>query len=141
MMPDLKQFLKPFKAKKDKVAAEPKIGKQGEDFAVRFLQANGYKILARNYRQRFGEIDIVAEDKDTLVFVEVKTRRNNRFGDPFEAVDTRKQGKLSRMAQDYISRNNYEDRNARFDVIAIYLSTDTRPDVHHIPNAFEFQEW
>lgn len=120
--------------------AEQKTGPQGENIAVSFLKSQGFTILARNYRQRFGELDIVAEDGDVLVFVEVKTRKSNRFGSPFEAVDIRKQMKLSKMAQHYISRNNLEDREARFDVVAVLLAPRAKPEVEYIPNAFDLQE-
>lgn len=120
--------------------SDQKTGIQGEDVAASFLEAQGYTVLARNYRQRFGEIDIVAEDRDVLVFVEVKTRNNNRYGSPFEAVDIRKQKKLSIMAQDYISRNDFEDRSARFDVVAVRLNKDSNPEVEIIRDAFDFQE-
>jgi len=115
-------------------------GRSGEDMAVSYLQRRGYTVLARNYRQRFGEIDVVAEKGDTLVFVEVKTRRNDRYGSPLEAVDQRKQRKLARMAQDYISRHNMEDRAARFDVLAVYILGDSRHEIEHIRDAFEVQE-
>ena len=129
----------PFSAVKKSREAVPKTGLQGEDIAVSFLKAQGYGILARNYRQRFGEVDIVAEDGDTLVFVEVKTRRSERFGSPFEAVDTRKQIKLSRIAQDYIIRHNLEDRDARFDVVAVLLKPGVAPEVQHVCDAFDYQ--
>lgn len=118
---------------------EQKTGMHGENIAVSYLERRGYTILARNIRQRFGEIDIVAEDGDVLVFVEVKTRKNDRYGSPFEAVDFRKQVKLSKMAQFYISSNSLEDRLARFDVVAVRLDPHTRPEVEHIRNAFDFQ--
>jgi len=119
---------------------DKKTGPQGEDIAVSFLEEQGYVVLVRNYRQRFGEIDIVAEDGGVLVFIEVKTRKNNRYGSPFEAVDSRKQKKLSMMAQDYISRNKMEDRAARFDVVAVLLKKDSCPEVELIRDAFDFQE-
>jgi len=123
-----------------KADADRNIGSQGEDIAVSFLEAQGYSVLDRNYRQRFGEIDIVAIERGVLVFVEVKTRKNDRYGNPFEAVDIRKQQKLSRMAQDYISRNNKEDIAARFDVVAVRLTQNSPPEVELVRNAFDFQE-
>ena len=123
-----------------KMKTDQKTGPQGEDIAVSFLEEQGYIVLARNYRQRFGEIDIVAEDAGVLVFIEVKTRKNNRYGSPFEAVDTRKQRKLSMMAQDYITRNKMEDCAARFDVVAVLLKKDSCPEVELIRDAFDFQE-
>lgn len=120
--------------------ADQKTGPQGEEIAASFLEGQGYTVLHRNYRKRFGEIDIIAEDRGTFVFVEVKTRRNDRFGSPFESVDLRKQVKLSRVAQDYISRNKLEDRAARFDVVAVRLSSSSPPRVSHLQDAFDFQE-
>ena len=76
----LNKSLWPFSLGKKNAGTVKKTGQLGEDIAVSFLETQGYTILARNYRQRFGEIDIVAEDGDTLVFVEVKTRKNDRFG-------------------------------------------------------------
>ena len=122
-----------------KMKTDQKTGPQGEDIAVSFLEKQGYVILARNYRQRFGEIDIVAEDAGVLVFIEVKTRKNNRYGSPFEAVDIRKQKKLSLMALDYIARNKMEDSAARFDVVAVLLQQNSHPEVEIIRDAFDFQ--
>ena len=123
-----------------KVNALQKTGPQGENIAVSFLEKQGYIVLVRNYRQRFGEIDIVAEDGDVLVFIEVKTRKNDRYGSPFEAVDIRKQKKLSMMAQYYISRNKMEDRAARFDVVSVLLNQGSHPEIELIRDAFDFQE-
>lgn len=120
--------------------ADRKTGPQGENIAVSFLENQGYTLLDRNYRQRFGEIDIVAEERGVLVFIEVKTRKSDRYGNPFEAVDIRKQRKLSRMAQEYISRNKMEHRDARFDVVAVRLRQDSSPEVELVRNAFDFQE-
>ena len=139
-MVGFKKGLWPFQLGKKNSKTVQNTGLHGEDIAVSFLETQGYSIVARNYRQRFGEIDIVAQDGETLVFVEVKTRRSDRFGSPFEAIDTRKQIKISRMAQDYISRNNLEDCSARFDVVAIRLKQDSAPEVQHICDAFDFQE-
>lgn len=142
-MPGFKKLAKAFLSGRDdelKMDADRKTGPRGENIAVSFLEEQGYTVLARNYRQRFGEIDIVAEELGVLVFVEVKTRKNDRYGNPFEAVDIRKQRKLSRMAQDYISRNNKEDCAARFDVVAIRLNQESSPEVELVRNAFDFQE-
>ncbi|MDH4319672.1 MAG: YraN family protein, partial [Desulfobulbaceae bacterium] len=100
------------------------LGSKGEDAAAFHLQQKGYEILCRNYRQRFGEIDIVARDGDVLVFVEVKTRRSLRYGTPFEAIDQRKQRQLSKVALHYISRYKLYHQPARFDVIAVGWSKE-----------------
>ena len=114
-------------------------GRSGEDIAAAYLQRLGYHIITRNYRRRFGEIDIIARDVDVLVFVEVKARRSNRCGSPFEAVDRRKQRQISRVALDYITRHGLEDRPARFDVVAVFLRKDRSPQVEIIKDAFEYQ--
>ena len=96
------------------------LGKSGEDAAVDFLKKKGYKVLARNWRfRRLGEIDIVAKLKDTICFIEVKTRKDDKFGTPYEAVDGRKQFKLSGLAISYLKSKNLMDSAARFDVVSI----------------------
>jgi putative endonuclease len=95
------------------------MGKAGEDRAVTELEGRGYAILARRYRTRHGEIDIVARDGQTTVFVEVKARANAEFGRAAEAVTPRKQRRLVSMAVDYLARHRLANRPCRFDVIAI----------------------
>jgi putative endonuclease len=120
---------------------EPKhrIGGSGEDMAAAFLQGLGYVILTRNYRKRFGEIDIVAEEGNTLVFVEVKTRSSGAFGCPLEAVDDRKQRRMARAALDYLSSRKQHDRPARFDVVAVHLPPQGQPRIEHVRNAFDLK--
>ncbi len=113
------------------------LGKQGEDLAAQHLKKMGLTILARNYRQKTGEIDIIARDKNCLVFVEVKTRKSLRFGQPFEAVTQKKQAQLSKVALDYLSRNKLLDQSARFDVISILLPDNGKVAIEHLPNCFE----
>ena len=115
------------------------IGGNGEDLAAAFLQDQGFAILTRNYRKRFGEIDIVAEEGDTLVFVEVKTRSSAAFGSPFEAVDARKQRRMARAALDYLSSRKLHGRPARFDVVAVLLQSPERPRIEHVRNAFDLR--
>lgn len=95
------------------------LGKWGEDRAVRELERRGYAILARRYRTRHGEIDIVADDGGTIVFVEVKAREGNECGPAAEAVTPHKQRRLTSMAVDYLARNHVTDKPCRFDVVAI----------------------
>jgi putative endonuclease len=110
-------------------------GKLGENLAVAYLQKAGYRILAQNYRCLYGEVDIIVQDGEVIVFVEVKSRRSETFGEPQEAVGVEKQKKLSRIAMHYLQQQQMEARNARFDVIAVKLSPDeTR--VNLIRNAF-----
>lgn len=123
--------------KKIKPAVDVKTGPYGEEIAASFLQAQGYEIIERNYRKRFGEIDIIAEDGEALVFIEVKTRKSNRFGSPLEAVDIRKQQKMSRVALAYLNSFEITDRAARFDVVAILLQGNLPPEIDLVKNAFE----
>lgn len=95
------------------------LGKLGEEIAVRELERRGYAILARRYRTRYGEIDIVARDGETTVFVEVKARVTDEFGSAAEAVTRPKQRRLAYMASDYLARNNLAHAPCRFDVVAI----------------------
>jgi putative endonuclease len=101
------------------------LGKWGEERAIRELERRGYAILARRYRTRHGEIDIVAEDRGTIVFVEVKARERDDCGSAAEAVTLHKQRRLTSMAVDYLARNRITSRPCRFDVVAIDGSTVT----------------
>ncbi len=116
----------------------PSLGRRGEDAAARFLRRKGYRILSRSDRSRPGELDLVALDDDTLVFVEVKTRRGSNSGHPAEAVDAAKQRRLTRLAVTWLKRRGLLERRARFDVIAVTWPDDRRrPTIEHFPNAFE----
>lgn len=95
------------------------LGKTGEDLAAAELERLGYAILARRYRTRYGEIDIVARDGETIVFVEVKARANAECGTAAEAITPRKQRKLAWMAEDYLARHDLTSVACRFDVLAI----------------------
>jgi putative endonuclease len=114
-------------------------GQEGELHAVRFLEKEGYRILARNYRNRLGEIDIVAEDRGVVVFVEVRTLREPSRHSPEETIQWKKKQKLSRTALAYIQEKGLENRPARFDVVAVE-SGSGRPTLRHIPDAFEIWE-
>ncbi len=113
-----------------------RFGKYGEAVAVRQLKKMGYRILAQNYRTRLGEIDIIAKDKDTLVFVEVKSRASSVFGSPKQAVTPAKQRRISRNALYYLKQTCQHNVKARFDVVAI-RSEDRKTSVEVIKNAFE----
>ena len=127
-----------FNTKKDRTTGT---GRLGEGMALRHLQERGYEILATNYRKRFGEVDIVARWRGTLVFVAVQTRHSRRYGVPQEAVDERKQRQLARIAQDYLAAHHLENAPARFDVIAVTLDREDQPArIDHIDNAFELSE-
>jgi putative endonuclease len=111
------------------------LGKLGEDLACVELQRRGYAILARRYRTRFGEIDIIARDRDTTVIVEVKTRDGDRFGDGANAMTAWKQRRVVNMAVDYLSRHKLLDGPCRFDVVAIDVST-APPAIEIYVNAY-----
>lgn len=111
-------------------------GRSGEDLAVEELEARGYAIVARRYRTRGGEIDIVARDGETLVFVEVKARATAEFGTAAEAVTRRKQLQLASMARDYLARHVRGEQRCRFDVVAIE-DVETAPRITVYLNAFD----
>ena len=114
-------------------------GRLGEVFAAEYLVRHGYEILEKNYRRQFGEVDIVARDRGTLVFVEVKTRHSHRYGTPVEAVDKRKQRQLSKIAQGYLLSCQLYDTAARFDVIGVTLDKNNQPaQIELIRDAFDF---
>jgi len=112
------------------------LGKSGEEDAARFLKNKGYKLLRRNYKTKLGEIDIVAQDKETLCFIEVKTRSSCIFGHPSEALTYAKQRKLSQLALFFLKEHNLIDKKARFDVVTVAYSQD-KPRLELIKNAFE----
>jgi putative endonuclease len=97
------------------------LGKKGEEIALRFLKKRGYRIIGRNYVCKMGEMDIIAKEKDTLVFVEVKTRTSTTFGPPQLAVNPKKQSQMSKVALNFLKEKKLEDVKARFDVVAILL--------------------
>jgi putative endonuclease len=111
-------------------------GRKSESVAVRYLKKNGYKILEQNYRNKIGEIDIIAIDKKTLAFVEVKATRTDSFGSPKWAVTPKKQRKISMVALYYLKTTKQNKVKARFDVVAISSSQDN-PRIELIKNAFE----
>jgi putative endonuclease len=113
------------------------LGKSGEDRACRELERLGYAILARRYRTRFGEIDIVARDGTTIVFVEVKARTSDRYGDAATAVTLHKQTRVTAMAEDYLARRHLQGAPCRFDVVAIEFGTGGEMKVALYRNAFD----
>ena len=113
-----------------------KFGKDSESVAVKHLKKNGYKILQQNYRTKLGEIDIIAKDKKTLVFVEVKARQSIHFGSPKWAVTPKKQRKISMVTLYYLKATKQQNVKARFDVVTI-SSLPNNPRIEIIKNAFE----
>lgn len=112
------------------------LGQQGEREAERFLRTQGYAIVAKNYRSHFGEIDLVALDRQTIVFVEVRTHTGDGLGDPLESVNLRKQRQIAKTALDYLSRHRLHERAARFDVIGIQWQGEGA-QLTHIKEAFD----
>jgi putative endonuclease len=124
------------------------LGQRGEAAAARYLCRRGYKILARGDRFGPGELDLVALDRETIVFVEVKTRQSHEAGHPAEAVDGPKQRRLTRLAVTFLKRHGLLECPARFDVIAVtWPAGRRRPAIEHVENAFgaagqwEFSSW
>ena len=118
------------------VDARQALGADGERAAEAFLRGQRYAIVARNYRCKAGEVDLIALDGTTVVFIEVKARTHPGFGSPLDAVDRRKQRQIQRAAQWYLSENRLHDRDARFDVVGVWWE-DGRPRCELVRNAFE----
>ena len=134
----------PFRRGARAARRQPPLGPRGEKLAARHLRRLGVKILARNYRCPAGEADIIALDRstrsgrdaETIVFVEVKTRRSDRHVDPESAVDRRKRRQLARVAEYYLAHYPAEDYEVRFDVVAVIASADGKPEIRHTVDAF-----
>lgn len=119
------------------MSTQKTLGKLGEDCAANFLDAAGYTIVARNFRIRSAEIDIIAQLDNVIVFVEVKARSNIRHGLPSEAVNLRKQKKIIEAAGVFLQDEKFCDCACRFDVVEIYLRGEHVEEINHIENAFE----
>ena len=116
---------------------EKSLGDRGEDAAAKFLKRQGFHILARGLDSPLGELDIVAVDGRTVVFVEVKTRRSDDAGRPSEAIDPRKEQRMTQAALAYLKSNRLLNYSARFDVVAITWPENARkPAIEHFKNAF-----
>ena len=121
------------------MAASKLTGAWGEALAAEYLRKKRYKIVAAGYRSRFGEIDLIAENRKYIVFVEVKLRKSGSFAPAYEYVDRRKQDKLRITASMYLSQNPTA-LQPRFDVIEVYAPEGTatvRPEIHHMEDAFQ----
>lgn len=112
------------------------LGKSGEKIALHYLRDKKYKIIAKSFRLFRGEIDIIALDRKTLVFVEVKTRKSRDFGLPEESVIPSKQKQIKKIAQGFLAKNNLQDVECRFDVISLFFDENEGCSIHHIKNAF-----
>jgi putative endonuclease len=116
------------------LATRKKIGDKGEDNAINFLFANGYEVLARNYRFGRGEIDIIAQKDSVLVFIEVKTRKNIIYGYPETFLSEQQQDRIHRAAEEYVLQKEWRGE-VRFDIIAI-LWDGNEPTLDHFEDAF-----
>jgi putative endonuclease len=115
-------------------------GKAGEDVACDELKRRGYAILARRFRTRVGELDIIARDGPTLVFIEVKARRTAHFGTAGDAVTAHKRRRLARMAEEFLLRSRLTRVPCRFDVVAVQWPAQGAPNIEVFPAAFELGE-
>ncbi len=114
-----------------------KIGVIGEKIAVNYLKKHGYNILARNFKLKCGEIDIIAKDREYICFIEVKTRTSNAFAEPFESVGYKKEEKLFNLAQIWLSIHKADDALCRFDIVSVLLNENFKvKEIKHIKDAF-----
>lgn len=119
-------------------AASDRLGNRGENLAAEHLQRQGFQILERQLRGHFGELDLVALDADTVVFVEVKTRATMAAGDPTEAITRAKQKKITQSAVAYLKRRGWLERRSRIDVVSIlWQGRDGQPEIRHYRSAFD----
>ncbi len=116
-----------------------RLGARGEALGWNFLQKQGYAILEKNYRTRFGEIDVIAEKEGVIVFLEVKTRRDTQFGLPQEAVDWKKRQKLGRVAEAFLQKKRLENREARFDILSVLWDGTREPEFSILEDAFALE--
>lgn len=114
-----------------------KLGPYGEKIGARFLKRAGYRILERNYRSSAGEIDLIAADGDTLVFVEVKTRASDEAADPEAAVNYHKRRQIVRVAKSFLAHAQCQNAPARFDVLSIIVPEKGKPQIEHFIDAFD----
>ena len=118
-----------------------KLGTRGENLACQFLKKNGYKILYRNFKGRTGgEIDVVCRDRDTLVFVEVKTRTREDFGRPLDSVNREKRNRIARGGLAWLRLLDDPDILFRFDVVEVIIAEGAEPRLEIVPNAFSLPD-
>jgi putative endonuclease len=118
---------------------KPSLGQQGERLAEEYLTKKGWRLIARQFNAIPGEIDLIMEDGDTLVFIEVKARTTDRYGSPYEAVDDAKQHHIVQTALYYLKQQAQLERRSRFDIVSITWPNgrDNPPTIDHFPNAFQ----
>lgn len=113
------------------------IGTHGENIALEYLLNKGYKLISKNFRTNFGEIDIIVKRNDTLCFVEVKTRYNSNFGFPAHSITINKQKRIKKASLLFVNKEKLFNLNLRFDVVEIFLNyNDDSHIINHIENAF-----
>ncbi len=113
------------------------IGNYGEELALTYLKDKGYRIISRNFRNKYGEIDLICKLEDLLIFIEVKSRFSSLYGSPLEAVTYFKQKQILKLCKLYIMKNNLYNLNCRFDVIEIYFNINNDLySINHIIDAF-----
>ncbi|RKX59856.1 MAG: YraN family protein [Thermodesulfobacteriota bacterium] len=116
------------------------LGKKAEEIAEAFFREKGYHIVERNYQVPCGEIDLILEDRSRVIFVEVKSRVNAKYGLPQEAITYHKRRQIIRVAKWYLQERGCLDREIRFDVLAIRFHGFKKPAIEHIPWAFDLEE-
>jgi putative endonuclease len=131
------RWFTPFREQLTALLKPKPLGRRGEEAAARYLKKLGYVIVARGQRDNIGELDLVAVDGRTVVFIEVKTRTTHDAGHPADAVDEAKQQRLTRLALSYIKRHGLWECQHRFDVVAVTWPDRGRPTIEHYKNAFE----
>ncbi|MBT5471874.1 MAG: YraN family protein [Nitrospina sp.] len=116
-----------------------KLGREGEDAAVAFLKDKGYRIIQKNFRSKLGEIDIIAQQKETVIFIEVKSRASHQFGHPFNAITPAKQGKIIQVAQSFLAKHRLMGNPARFDVVGLTIDPGNAKafQIELLENAFQ----
>lgn len=119
----------------------PAFGLRGEKHAERFLRGRGMVVLARRYRAVGGEIDLIMRDAGTLVFVEVKTRADDRLAEPEHAVNAAKRRSLERCARCFVEHKRLHERPCRFDVVSVLMPAEGEPTLKHFPDAFTPARW
>ena len=119
-----------------RAGARTRLGRSGEDVACQRLAAGGLEVVARNWRCRAGEIDVVARGRGLVVFCEVKTRRGHGYGTPAAAVTFRKQARLRALAAAWLATHDHPPGRVRFDVVSVTWPRDAAPTVEHLPGVF-----
>ncbi len=132
-------FTPPLREERGKSVTKEKqiLGELGEETAFKFLKKKGYRILERNYKTSLGEIDIIAQDKKQLVFIEVKSLSDTSYILPQEMVDKKKQEQIIRVALSYLKAKGLRDADCRFDCVAVVFSIGQEPEIELIKDAFQ----